>query len=88
MAAMTNFGCELVLGDLITALERFTHQMQLRRASIAEVAAHQREAEEGLAATRRELGVACADLAKAQAQHEALEKQIKKWTKQLEGAGV
>jgi septal ring factor EnvC (AmiA/AmiB activator) len=83
---MRNFLGDLVLGDLISDLERFKHQMELKRASIEEADAAQREAEEQLAATKREVAVACADLAKAQAKHEELQKEIKKWTKQLENA--
>jgi septal ring factor EnvC (AmiA/AmiB activator) len=83
---MTDFGAELVLGDLITALDRFKHQMELQRASIAEVAAHQAELDAGIAQKKQELAVACADLGRAQAKHEELHKEIRKWTKQLEGA--
>jgi septal ring factor EnvC (AmiA/AmiB activator) len=84
----TNFGAQLILTDFLNSLDRFKHQMELQRTSIAQVAEHQREAEEGLADKRKELAVACADLAKAQAKHEELQKQIKKWTKQLEGASA
>jgi septal ring factor EnvC (AmiA/AmiB activator) len=83
---MSTFLAELVLGDLIKALDQFKHQMELQRASVGEVAAHQQQAEEALAATKREIAVACADLGRAQAKHEELQKEIKKWTKQLENA--
>jgi small-conductance mechanosensitive channel len=53
---MTNYGAELVLTDLINALDRFKHQMELQRQSIAEAAAHQQEAEKELAAVHQELG--------------------------------
>jgi septal ring factor EnvC (AmiA/AmiB activator) len=84
----TNFGCELILTDFLNAIERFKHQIELQRASIAEVAAHQREVEEGIAQKKAELAVAIADLAKAQARHEALHKEITKWSKQLEGTAA
>jgi septal ring factor EnvC (AmiA/AmiB activator) len=83
---MKNFLGDLVLGDLISDLERFKHQMELKRASIEEVDAARHQVEEALATTKRELAVAHADLARAQAKHEELQNQIKKWTKQLENA--
>ena len=52
---MTDFGCELVLTDFLNALDRFKHQMELQRASIAEVAAHQQEVDAGFAAAKQEL---------------------------------
>ena len=82
----TNFGAELILTDFLNALDRFKHQMELQRASIAEVAAHQAELDAGVAQKKQELAVATADLGKAQAKHEELHKEIRKWTKQLEGA--
>jgi hypothetical protein len=55
--------------------------MQLQRDSVGEV---QRQVDEGLAQKRAELAVATRDLKSAQDRHEELQREIKKWAKQLE----
>jgi chromosome segregation ATPase len=88
MAEMSSFKARLILDDLerevgakMNFLRRFADEMDAIDAALAE---KKRELE----GTQRELAVACGDLGRAQSKHEALEKGIKKWTKQLEGTGA
>jgi septal ring factor EnvC (AmiA/AmiB activator) len=82
-----NPGAKYAISDVCGALDRckdfLGHYMENMQGIDAAIAAKREE----LAGVQREIAVACADLKKAQDKHEELEKQIKKWTKQLEATG-
>ncbi len=79
-------GAKYAITDVCGALARckdfLGHYMDNMQGIDAAIAAKREE----LAGVQREVSVACHDLANAQARYEALEKQIRKWSKQLEGA--